>query len=106
MTRTTRTRRHAALALGTVAAARPRCEPVEVEDTTNAALELIEAHVRDVLRAGGEHALMMRLSRLLPGNVVVDGRLGGAAGSERAGDCAPSPARVGSSGGKEGAHHG
>lgn len=59
-------------ALGSsAAAARPRCEPVEIEDPTNAALDLIEAHVRDVLRAGAEHALVLRLARLLPGKIAI-----------------------------------
>ncbi len=82
MTRTRRNRTTAPtsqLALARTAASRHRCEPLEIEDPTNAALDLIEAHVRDVLRAGGEHALLRRLARLLPDHITVDARAGGAA---------------------------
>ncbi len=76
MTRARNRRRSAAalpMALARAAVARPRCEPVEIEDPTNVALDDIEARVRDVLRAGGEVALVARLARLLPGFEVVNG---------------------------------
>lgn len=102
MTRRTRTRRKpapalAAFALGTLAADRPRCEPVEIDDPTNAALDTIESHVREVIRDGGEPALLARLHRLMPANVVVDGRLGAAAGTPAAGGSVSPPCRVGGS---------
>ncbi len=47
---------------------RPRCEPVESERMAdaNAELDAIEAGIRRVLDAGGEHALRLRIARLLP----------------------------------------
>ena len=96
-----RNRRRSAAALpmtlARAAVSRPLCEPVEIEDPTNAALDQIEAHVRDVLRAGGEHALRRRLERLLPSAEVVDGRgpVNARPGAEAGGGCLPpSPASL------------
>lgn len=54
-------RRHAALP-----PQRPRVEPVETDDPINAALDALEQMIRNIMGAGGEHALRARLRRLLP----------------------------------------
>lgn len=70
----TRTRTQAAssqLALARAVVSRPRCAPQELNEVRNAQFDLVEGHIRDLLRNGAEYALLRRLQRLLPEYFVV-----------------------------------